>query len=58
VAPFADHGFDGAPNSFGAQLVEPVITRFAKQVTGGRLGAGMHRPYHCGPIVRIDRLPR
>jgi acetyl esterase/lipase len=35
VAPFADHGFDGAPNSFGAQLVEPVITRFAKQVTGG-----------------------
>lgn len=35
VAPFTEHGFDGEPNSFGDQLVEPVITRFVRQVTTG-----------------------
>ena len=25
VAPFADHGFDGEPNSFGAQLSESIV---------------------------------
>ena len=33
VAPFAGHGFDGEPNSFGAQLAEAVIRDFVLRVT-------------------------
>ena len=33
VAPFADHGFDGELNSFGAQLVEALVTRFVYEAT-------------------------
>ena len=28
VAPFAGHGFDGEPNSFGAQLSESLVRDF------------------------------
>ncbi len=34
VAPFAGHGFDGEPNSFGNQLTEAVVTDFVARVTG------------------------
>jgi acetyl esterase/lipase len=32
VAPFAGHGFDGEPNSFGAQLVEAMVPAFVLRV--------------------------
>ena len=32
VAPFADHGFDGEPNSFGAQLSESLVPAFVFRV--------------------------
>jgi acetyl esterase/lipase len=32
VAPFAGHGFDGEPNSFGAQLAEAIIPQFVLRV--------------------------
>jgi acetyl esterase/lipase len=34
IAPFAGHGFDGEPNSFGDQLVEILVPDFVRQVTG------------------------
>jgi acetyl esterase/lipase len=34
VAPFAGHGFDGEPNSFGDQLVETLVPAFVREVTG------------------------
>ena len=34
VAPFAGHGFDGEPNSFGAQLSETIIPAFVHRVAG------------------------
>ncbi len=34
VAPFAGHGFDGEPNSFGAQLSESVVLAFVRRVAG------------------------
>jgi acetyl esterase/lipase len=33
VAPFAGHGFDGEPNSFGAQLVQTLVPNFVRDVT-------------------------
>jgi acetyl esterase/lipase len=33
IAPFADHGFDGELNSFGAQLVETLVLDFVARVT-------------------------
>jgi acetyl esterase/lipase len=33
VAPFAGHGFDGEPASFGDQLVETVVPAFVLDVT-------------------------
>jgi acetyl esterase/lipase len=35
VAPFAGHGFDGEPSSFGDQLVETLLPGFVGTVTGG-----------------------
>jgi acetyl esterase/lipase len=35
VAPFAGHGFDGEPNSFGNQLAEGVVRDFVVRVTAG-----------------------
>lgn len=35
VAPFAGHGFDGEPNSFGAQLSEAIIPQFVLSVPPG-----------------------
>ena len=32
VAPFAGHGFDGEPNSFGAQVVESLVPDFVERV--------------------------
>jgi acetyl esterase/lipase len=32
VAPFADHGFEGEPNSFGAQLAEALVPDFVFRV--------------------------
>ena len=32
VAPFAGHGFDGEPNSFGAQLSEAIVPQFVLRV--------------------------
>jgi acetyl esterase/lipase len=32
VAPFADHGFEGEPNSFGAQLIESLVPDFVERV--------------------------
>src|SRR5262249_32472348 len=44
VVPFADHGFDGAPNAFGEQLEEQVIPAFIEGLPGEGLpwagGAG------------------
>jgi acetyl esterase/lipase len=34
VAPFAGHGFDGEPNSFGDQLSEAVVRDFVLRATG------------------------
>ena len=34
VAPFAGHGFDGEPNSFGAQLCETIVPAFVHRVAG------------------------
>ena len=34
VAPFAGHGFDGEPNSFGAQLSEQLVPAFVRRVAG------------------------
>jgi acetyl esterase/lipase len=34
VVPFAGHGFDGEPNSFGDQLVEGVLPAFVSRVAG------------------------
>jgi acetyl esterase/lipase len=34
IAPFAGHGFDGEPNSFGAQLSEAVVRDFVLRATG------------------------
>jgi acetyl esterase/lipase len=33
VAPFVDHGFDGFPNGFGAQVEEVLLPRFVAEVT-------------------------
>lgn len=33
IVPFADHGFDGFPNGFGAQLEENVLPAFVAEVT-------------------------
>jgi acetyl esterase/lipase len=33
IAPFAGHGFDGEPASFGAQLAEVLVPSFARDVT-------------------------
>ena len=35
VAPFAGHGFDGEPNSFGAQLAESLVPDFVFRVAPG-----------------------
>jgi acetyl esterase/lipase len=34
VAPFAGHGFDGEPNSFGDQLVEKLVINWVRGATG------------------------
>jgi acetyl esterase/lipase len=34
VAPFAGHGFDGEPNSFGDQLTEGLVRDFVLRVAG------------------------
>ena len=34
IAPFAGHGFDGEPNSFGYQLVEALLPAFVRDVAG------------------------
>jgi acetyl esterase/lipase len=34
IAPFAGHGFDGEPNSFGAQLTESAVPAFVRRVAG------------------------
>jgi acetyl esterase/lipase len=33
VVPFADHGFDGPPNGFGAQLLEGLVPAFFAELT-------------------------
>ncbi len=35
VVPFADHGFDGAVNGYGAQVEESILPRFIAAHTGG-----------------------
>ena len=34
IVPFADHGFDGQPNGFGAQMEESIVPAFVAEVTG------------------------
>jgi acetyl esterase/lipase len=38
IAPFAGHGFDGEPNSFGDQLTEPVLSALVLRVPGTTAG--------------------
>jgi hypothetical protein len=33
VVPFADHGFDGPPNGFGAQVLETTVPAFLDENT-------------------------
>jgi acetyl esterase/lipase len=33
VVPFADHGFDGPPNGFGAQVLETILPAFIDDIT-------------------------
>lgn len=34
IVPFAEHGFDGLPNAFGAQVEESIVPAFVSEVAG------------------------
>jgi acetyl esterase len=40
VVPYADHGFDGAANGYGAQIEESILPKFIEAHTGGAAWAG------------------
>jgi len=45
VVPFADHGYDGSANGYGAQVEETILPRFIAAHTGGARWQGPR----CGP---------